>query len=119
MHRDAESDRDEIKQDRYRRGNDAKFGERHADNHSADRGINHTVEAELFRRNGELAVDRQDEERVELSSAHQLRNGGDVGEKECLEKLRDHLVGAEEQDHFPFCPTTEAIDVAEDDLEKN
>jgi hypothetical protein len=28
-------------------------------------------------------------------------------------------MGADEQNHFPFCPITDAIDIPEDDGEKN
>jgi len=29
------------------------------------------------------------------------------------------LVSADEQNDFPFCPITDAVDIAEDDREKN
>src|SRR5439155_17026686 len=54
-----------------------------------------------------------------LPGADEFRNGGDVDEKERLEKLRDHLVGADEQNHLPFCPIADAVDIAEDDGEKS
>jgi len=73
----------------------------------------------LFGRDGKLTVDRQDQERVQFSGTDQLRNSGDVDEKESLEKLRDHLMGADEQNHFPFCPISDAVDITEDDGEKN
>jgi len=69
---------------------DTEFRQGNDNDHAAERGINHAVETELFGRDGELAVDWQDQEGVEFSSADQLRNGGDVDEKERLEKLRDH-----------------------------
>ena len=31
--------------------------------------------------------------------------------KECLKKLRDDLVRADEQDHFPFRPVTDPVDL--------
>src|SRR5205807_5962602 len=43
----------------------------------------------------------------------------DVDEKESLEKLRDHLVRADEQHHFPFRPIANAIDLAKNDAEEN
>jgi hypothetical protein len=119
MDRNAETDRDDIKQDRQRSGDVAEVGERDADNNAANHGVDHAVEPELFRGNGELAVNRQDEKRVELSSANQFRNGGYIDEKERLEKLRDHLVSSDEQNDFPFCPITDAVDIAENDGEKN
>ena len=73
----------------------------------------------MFGGDGELAVDRQDQSGVQFSRAHQLRNVCDVHEKERLEQLRDDLVRADEQHHFPFRPVTDAIHAAEDDAEKN
>src|SRR5260370_999716 len=69
MHRNAEPDRNDVKQDRHRTGDVAEFGERDTDNHSADYGVDDAVETELFGRNGELTVDRQNEKRVEFSGA--------------------------------------------------
>src|SRR4029077_21141225 len=74
---------------------------------------------ELFRGDCKLAVDRQHEQRVQPSGAYQLWNVCNVHEKERLEKLRDHLVGADQQHHLPFCPVTNSIHIAEDDAKKN
>src|ERR1051326_113367 len=119
MDRDAETDRDEVEQDRHRTGNVPELRQRKDDDHAADDRIHDTVEPELFCRNRELAVDWQDKERIELARAHQFGDGGDVGKKERLEKLRDHLMRADEQNDFPFCPITDAVDIAEDDREEN
>src|ERR1700730_1437810 len=119
VNRDSETNRDQVEQDRHRRWNDPEFRQGNADDYAANGRVNDAVETELFGRNGELAVHRQDEERVELSGADELGNVGHVDEKERLEKLGDHLMGADEQDHFPFCPITDAIDIAENDGEKN
>ena len=59
------------------------------------------------------------EKRVELSRAHQLRNVGDVHEKERLKKLRDDLVRADEQHHFPFRPIADLIHLSKDDAEED
>src|SRR4029077_16168569 len=40
-------------------------------------------------------------------------------EEERLEELRDNLVCADKQHHFPFCPVTDAIDIPKNDAEKN
>src|SRR5262249_28062210 len=90
-----------------------------ADDYTADDRVDDAVEAELFGGNGELAVDREHEERVEFPRPHQLRDVRDVDEKERLKELRDHLVGADEQNYFPFCPIPDAVDIAKDDGEKN
>ncbi len=42
-----------------------------------------------------------------------------VDEKKALEDLRDHLVGADKQHHFPFRPVADAIDLSENDAEEN
>src|SRR5437588_3975326 len=119
MHRDAEADRDDVEQARQRSWDDTEFRQGNTNNHTAERGVDHAVEAELFGRDRKLAIDGQDQERIELSSAHQFRNGGHVDEEERLKKLRDHLVRPDEQNDFPFCPIPDAVDIAEDDGEKN
>ena len=73
----------------------------------------------MFGRDGELAVDRQDEQRIEFSGANKLGKVGHIHEEEGLEKLCDHLVRADEEDDFPFCPIPNSIDLTEDDAEKN
>src|SRR5213596_2418025 len=67
----------------------------------------------------ELAVDRQNKQRVEFSCAHQFRDVCNVDKKECLEQLRDNLVRADEQHHFPLRPIPNVIDIPKDDAEKN
>ena len=64
MHRDAEADRDDVKQDRAHARRDVKIRERDDDDDSAEDRVEHAIEAELFRGDGELTVDRQNEERV-------------------------------------------------------
>src|SRR5205814_1777966 len=64
MHRDAEADRDDVKQDRAHARRDVKVRERDDDDDSAEDRVEHAIEAELFRGDGKLAVDWQDEERV-------------------------------------------------------
>ena len=73
----------------------------------------------MFGRDRELAVDRQDQERIELSRAHELGNVRDINEEECLEELRDDLMRADEQHDFPFRPVADPIDLAENDAEEN
>src|SRR5206468_11941619 len=119
MHRDAEPDRYGVKQDRHRSWDDTELRQGNANDHTAEGGVDDAVEAELFGRDGKLTVDRQDQERVQFSGTDQLRNSGDVDEKERLEKLRDHLMGADEQNHFPFCPIADPVDIAENDREKS
>src|SRR5438105_2104425 len=119
MHSDAEPEGGQIKQDRQRIWDEAEPGERYANDDATERGVDHAVEAKLFGRNRKLAVDGQNEQRVELSGAHKLGNTCDVDEKESLEKLRDHLVRADEQHHFPFRPIANAIDLAKNDAEEN
>ena len=73
----------------------------------------------MFRGDGELAVDRQDQQRIESSCANQFRDICHVHKKEGLEKLRDDLVCADEQYHFPFRPIPDVINVPEDDTKKH
>src|SRR6266480_765290 len=119
MHGDAEYERDQVKEDRQRVWYDTEPRQRHADHHSAKRGVDHAVEAELFSGNSKLAVDRQHQQRVEFSGADQFRNIGNVDEKKALENLGDHLVGADEKHHFPFRPITDVIYLPENNAEEN
>src|SRR5213592_1581504 len=119
MDRDPKSNGDEIEQDVNGMRHHSETGQRNHHHDSAEHGVDHAVEPELFRRNRELAIDRKDQERVQFSGAHQFRNVSDVDEKECLKKLRDDLVRADEQDDFPFRPVTDVIDRAKNDTEKN
>ncbi len=73
----------------------------------------------MFAGNGKLTVDRQHEQRIEFSRADQFRDIREVDEKKALEDLRDHLVGADKQHHFPFRPVADAIDLSENDAEEN
>ncbi len=41
---------------------------------ASEQGIEHAVEAELFCGDGKLAVNRQDQERVQFSGSDQLRD---------------------------------------------
>ena len=81
-------------------------------------GVDHAIETELFARDGELAVDRQNKERIEFPGAHELGDVRDVNEEKCLKNLRDDLVRADEQHDFPFRPVTDPVDLAEDDAEE-
>src|SRR5947209_11207515 len=119
MDRDPEAERNQIEQDRQRTGDQAELGQGNAHDHSPNGCVDDAVESKLFGGNGELAVDWQHQQRVELAGPNQLGNSGDVDEKESLEELRDHLVSSNEQNHFPFCPIADAIDVAENDGEEN
>ena len=76
--------------------------ERNDHDHAAEERVEHAVEAELFRGDRELAVDRQEQERIEFPGAHQLGDVGDVHEEERLEKLRDDLMRADEQRRLPI-----------------
>src|SRR3954471_16729860 len=89
------------------------------DDGGADDCIDDAVELELFARYRELAVDRQHQEGVEFSGAHKFRDIGDVDEKERLKDLPDNLMGADEQNHFPFRPVADPVDVGEDDAEEH
>ena len=94
------------------------LGKRDDDHDRAEKRVDHAVETELFRRDGELTVDRQDEKRIEFSGADQFRDVRDVDEEEGLEQLRDDLMRADEQDHFPFRPVADPVDLTEDDAEE-
>jgi hypothetical protein len=59
---DPETDRHQIEKDVQRLWHNSETGERNDNHHPAERGVDHAVERELFRRNGELAVDRKDKE---------------------------------------------------------
>ena len=93
--------------------------ERKDDDDGADERVDDAVETELFGGDGELAVERQDEQRIEFPGADQLGNVRHVHEKECLKELRDDLVRADEQDHFPFRPVADPVDLPEDDAEEH
>ena len=89
------------------------------DHRGAEQSVDNAVEPELFRGNRELAVDWQYQNRVQFPRAHELGNVCDVHEKERLEQLRDDLVCADQQHHFPFCPVADVIDIPKNDAEKN
>ena len=119
MDRHAESDRHQIKKHMRDSRGDMQLGKRHDDHHAAQERVKDAIETELLRGNGELAVDRQCEEGVQFSGPDQLGDIGNVDEEKRLEQLRDHLVGADQQDHLPLCPITEAVDLAKDDAEES
>src|SRR5215831_5574660 len=119
MNRDAETKRDNIKQNRKRGRHDAQLEQRNDNHDCAKQRVDDAVERELFRGHRELAVDWQDQNGIQFSGAHELGNVRDVYEKERLEELRDNLVCADQQDHFPFCPVTNAIDISKNDAEEN
>jgi hypothetical protein len=73
----------------------------------------------LLRGHRKLAVDRQNEQRVQLSRPHELWNICDVHEEEGLEKLRYDLVRTYQQHHLPLCPVTDSINVPEDDAKEH
>src|SRR5205823_13773289 len=52
-HGDAKDERTQIKQDRQRIWHDPELGQRDADHHATERGVNDAVETELLRGNGE------------------------------------------------------------------
>src|ERR1051326_2378297 len=119
MDGDTETDRHQIKHDHARARHDLQLGQRDANDDGAENGVQDAVEPELFRRDGELAIDRQREQGIESPRPNQLRNIRDVDEEKGLEQLGDHLVGADEQDHFPFRPVADSIDLSENDAEEN
>ena len=81
MNRDAEAERDEVEHDRERSGNDVQLPQRDYDHGRAQERVYHAIEAELFRRDRELAVNRQDEERIEFPGPHEF------GQPPCRRKL--------------------------------
>jgi len=85
MDRDAEANRDEIKRDHPETGHDLQFGQGDDHHRGAQECVQDAVEPELFRRDGELAVDRQDQERIEPAGPDELGNVRNVNEEECLE----------------------------------
>jgi len=119
MNGDAETDRHQIEENMQWLRRHSETGKRNDNHRATERGIDYAIEPELFRRNGELAVDWQDQEWVESSSANQFGNVRDIDEKERLKKLSNDLVSADEEDHFPFRPVPDAVDWAEDDAEKH
>src|SRR5436305_716596 len=56
---------------------------------------------------------------IQFSRAHEFRNVRDVNKKECLIKLGNHLVRADEQHDLPLCPITNTIDIAKNVAEEN
>src|SRR2546421_4476582 len=84
MHRHAEAHRDQIKRDHAGAGNDLQLRQRDDHDNTAEDRVQDTVEAELFRGNGELAVHWENKERVEPSGADQLGDVGDVDEEKRL-----------------------------------
>ena len=98
---------------------DLKLGKRDDYHHAAQNRIEHAIEAELFRGDGKLTVDRQDQQRIKFSGSDQLRDVRDIHEEERLEQLRDHLMRAKKQDDFPFRPVTDSVHLAEDDAEED
>src|SRR5438067_7163669 len=119
MDRHAEAEGHQIKRDQAEARDDLQLRQRDDHDDAAEDRVQHAVESELFRGNGELAVDREDEERIEPTGADQLRDVGDIDEEKRLEQLRDHLVGPDEEDDFPLRPITDVIDLPEDDPEEN
>ena len=73
----------------------------------------------MFRRNSKLAIDRQNQKRIQFSRAHEFWNVGEVNKKECLKELGNHLVCADKQHDLPLCPITDAIDIGENDAEED
>src|SRR5262249_56285289 len=108
-----------IKQNGKGVRHDVQLEQRNKNHDGAKQRVDNAVEPELFRGNRELAVDWQHQNGIQFSGAHELGNVCDVHEKERLEELRDNLVCADQQDHFPFCPVTDAIDISKNDAEKN
>src|SRR5205085_7034463 len=119
MHRHAEAKRDEVKKNRDRPGNDPEFGQRYANNDTTQRRVDYTIEAELLGRNRKLTVDGQYQHGIEFSGADQFGDVGNIDEEKSLKKLRDHLIGANQQDDFPFCPIADAVDISKNDAEKH
>src|SRR5215813_6062700 len=119
MHGDAETKRHQIKQNGKWVRHHAQLGEREANYDGPERRVDKAVEPELFRGHRKLAVDRQHQNGIQFSRAHELGNVCDVNEKERLEELRDNLVCADQQHHFPFCPVTDVIDITKNDAEKD
>src|SRR4030095_4194043 len=119
MHGDAETKRNNIKQNGKQVRHDIELEQRNNNHDGAKQRVDDAVERELFRGHRELAVDWQHPNGIQFSGAHELGDVRDVHEKERLEELRDNLVCADQQDHFPFCPVTDAIDISKNDAEKN
>src|SRR6266511_3180654 len=119
MHSNAKAQRNQVKQDGCQIWHNIETRKRYAYYHPPSPSVDAAIEAELFRRNSKLAIDRQNQQGIPFSRAHQLRNICDVNKKECLKKLGDHLVRADKQHDLPLRPVTNAIDIAENDAEED
>ena len=119
MHGDSETKRHHIEQNGKWVRHDAELEQRDNNHEGPEQGVDNAVERELFRGHRELAVDWQHQNGIQFSHPHQLGDICEVNEKERLEKLGDYLVCADQQDHFPFCPVTDAIDIPKNDAEEN
>src|ERR1043166_3424569 len=113
MNGDTEADRDNVEDDHGKARRDLQLRERDNHDNRAEDGVEDTVEAELFSGDGELAVDRQNKKRIEFPGSDEFRNIRDVHEEKRLEQLRDHLVSADEQNHLPFRPVADLVDLPE------
>src|SRR5215831_16151434 len=119
MHRDAETKGNNIKQNGKRVRHDVQLEQRNKNHEGSKQRVDNAVEPELFRGNRELAVDWQNQNGIQFSSAHELGNVCDIHEKERLEELRDNLVCADQQHHLPLRPVADSIDIPKNDAEKN
>src|SRR5215475_12065293 len=119
MHSDAKAKCHNIEQNRKRVRHDVQLEQRNKNHDGAKQRVDNAVKPELFRGNRELTVDWQNQNGIQFSSAHELGNVCDVHEKERLEELRDDLVRADQQHHFPLRPVADSIDIPKNDAEEN
>src|SRR5436190_6967303 len=119
MYGDSKTKRHNIEQNGKRVWHDAQLGQRDTNHRGAEQSVDNAIESELFRGNRELAVDWQHQNGIQFPHAHEFGDICEVHEKESLEKLRDNLVCADEEHHFPFRPVADVIDISKNDAEKN
>ena len=120
MHRDAEAERDQVKQDRHRAGHDVQLDERDARRRRRRAAALITLSSPncFVETANWLSIGRT---RSESSFPVRTSSGmfGDVNEEKGLEKLRDDLMRPDEQDDLPFRPVADPVDLTENDAEEN
>src|ERR1041384_6759287 len=119
MHGNSETKRHNIDQNGKRVRHHIQLEQRNQNNYGPKHYVADAVEPELVRGDRELEVAWQEQNGIQFSRAHELRNICDVHKKERLKQLRNNLVSTDQQHHLPFCPVTDAIDIPKNDAEKN
>ncbi len=82
-------------------------------------GVNERPKVHLAEGNDETRVDRQQQQKIQLTTAHQFGEIHAVDQEESLEELLNEVAGSDEQHHLPFRPRPDRVRVQIEHADKS